>query len=217
MYVGEATRPNTCVLVITGNTLRLSADMADRCFIIRLVRPEYDPAWESRVKQFARQYREEILADIVWTLQQEPVRSTAKDRWMPFVHEVLARCPQASPEDVVALIHERRGIHDEDKEEADVILDALIEREGQALSKHPGWYFLPRSTVASIVRDELHIKATTKDVISILKRHIEADHFGKPSRLSADYIYYGKRGYIYYKDIQDEISSIHVNDSLIDV
>lgn len=179
MYKGESSRPNTLVLIVTGNGLRLNSDMARRFFVIRLIKPKRDPSWDSRVKSYARQYRQEILADIVWVLQQAPGKTTAEDSWMEFVHEILPRCTDyATPEEVMRVTMVRRVSRNEDLDQADMILEELRAAYGTELKKSPGWQFLTNVQVAGLVREAIGTKAlTTNAAKAILRRHLEAGHF----------------------------------------
>src|SRR6185295_2456993 len=78
LYYGDANRPNTLTFLLTGNALRLSRDIAERSYIIRLSKPEYRAGWESDVFNFVSQHRQRILADIIAELQK-PSESTAAD------------------------------------------------------------------------------------------------------------------------------------------
>src|SRR5690606_18579127 len=71
LYSGEASRPNFLTWTATANTPRLSRDLADRAFIIRLRKPEPRPGWRETVLGFANVHRDRILADIVHELRQE--------------------------------------------------------------------------------------------------------------------------------------------------
>jgi hypothetical protein len=64
MYKGEARRPNTIIWCLTVNGASLSLDMAQRCQVIQLERPQHHPRWESEVRDFIQRNRWEIIADI---------------------------------------------------------------------------------------------------------------------------------------------------------
>jgi len=64
MHKGEAQRPNTLIWVLTLNGARLSRDMAQRCIIVKLQRPEYSPTWESETRAFIETNRWKIISDI---------------------------------------------------------------------------------------------------------------------------------------------------------
>ena len=69
MYEGEGRRPNTLIWAVTLNGATLSKDIAERSVIIKLDRPEYNPHWESEVREYIKENRWEILNDIRLTLE----------------------------------------------------------------------------------------------------------------------------------------------------
>lgn len=73
MYRGEGRRPNTITWALTLNGASLSKDMAQRCVIMKLDRPQYNPRWEQDVRSYIDSHRWEIIADIGQVLhgQQE--------------------------------------------------------------------------------------------------------------------------------------------------
>lgn len=179
MYFGEAKRPNTCTTVITGNTVRLTEDMTNRCYFIRLNKPEYDPTWEPRIKSFATANRHRILADIVWTLQQPAAKTEAADRWPYFVHEILTRCG-ADPMEIIEVTKSRRGGHDNDRDEAQMIVEALQLAGGEDClpeSDELVWVFVTRTDAREAVERALGMKLNAKAFVALMKRHADAGHF----------------------------------------
>lgn len=71
MYKGEGRRPNTLVWILTLNGASLSKDMAQRCINVKLQRPQHAPGWERQVREFIREHRWQIIADVVQSLQAE--------------------------------------------------------------------------------------------------------------------------------------------------
>src|SRR5262249_62173197 len=61
MFKGDGARPNTLVWALTANGASLSRDLAQRCIIIQLNRPEYEAAWKAGTLQLVREHRWEIL------------------------------------------------------------------------------------------------------------------------------------------------------------
>jgi len=64
MYHGEGRRINNLIWALTLNGATLSKDMAQRCCIIKVNRPEYDPEWQPQVKQYIQEFRWHIISDI---------------------------------------------------------------------------------------------------------------------------------------------------------
>ncbi|APZ94614.1 Zinc-binding domain of primase-helicase [Fuerstiella marisgermanici] len=114
--VGEASRPNDLLWVLTGNGLSLGKDIAQRSVVIRLARPEFRGDWDESVMGFVRQHRMELLGDLIGTLRQPATSLAGQSRWGQWESEVLARLPE--PSDAQAVIAERQ-------EEADVEADEV--------------------------------------------------------------------------------------------
>jgi hypothetical protein len=126
MYEGDAARPNTFTTIITGNGLRLSRDIADRCFIIRLRHPDLRPEWKEEVLAYVTNNRAKIIMDMVYELRKPAAPGKYKDRWTAWAHMVLGRASKR-PDDIIRLNQDRRNEADEDVEESMLILEALDE------------------------------------------------------------------------------------------
>lgn len=196
MYYGENSRPNTLVFFITGNGIRLSRDMAERCFILRLRRPDLRPEWKSEVTQFVSQYQKYILADIIYELKKNPTPTTAKDRWMSFVSQVLPHCTNDVTA-VVKLNHLRRSSCDDDLEEAEVFMQAIETLPGRQLM-NSNWLFVTRKDISYVINDECNTKMTTRRILNILRTQIEAGHLPRLQEYKTD----GIRGFKYLPEGQ---------------
>jgi hypothetical protein len=64
LYQGEARRPNTLLWGITLNGASLSKDMAQRCMIVVVNRPQYSPTWEAELREFIDTNRWQIINDV---------------------------------------------------------------------------------------------------------------------------------------------------------
>lgn len=189
MYHGEASRPNTLTFVLTGNALRLSRDIAERAFIIRLIKPHYRPAWESEVMNFVSENRDLILADIITQLQKPAQSIVTSDRYADWVQGVLARC-EGDIDGVIRLNAERRDACDEDQEDAVTIMEAIdqdlaqrhglrlmnIQQQGEsAWDVEPQeWEFITSTEMTEILRKALNEPLSARAVKSRLNGHIEA-------------------------------------------
>ncbi|MCC6487165.1 MAG: bifunctional DNA primase/polymerase [Candidatus Hydrogenedentes bacterium] len=175
-YHGEARRENNLTWVLTANCLRLSRDLSDRSFFIRLRKPSPTPDWRERLFTFIRKNRHEIIADIIHELLRQPCTHTARDRWQSWVDGVLARVTN-DPLAVVELNQKRRDQHDDDLEQAADIWDAL--------KIEPSEYsdgFLPSSRVLAIVNRALGVVWKTKTLANVIDGHIEAGRLPGVSR-----------------------------------
>lgn len=126
LYRGEGQRPNTIVWVITLNGASLSKDMAQRVIPIKLGRPKFDGTWESSVREFIRQNRWEIIAELGEILQSRVDPGESKTRWAAWEREVLSKVD--APAACRAVILERQGLVDDDNEERDVVESYFAER-----------------------------------------------------------------------------------------
>jgi putative DNA primase/helicase len=167
-YHGEARRENTLTWILTANCLRLSRDLSDRAFFIRLRKPTPIPDWRERLFPFIREHRQEIIADIIHELQRAPCTHSARDRWQGWVDGVLGRVTN-DPVAVVELNQERRDQHDDDLEQANDIWDALkVER-----SSHSDG-FVPSARGLDVVNKALNVNWKTKTLANVIDGHIEA-------------------------------------------
>jgi len=201
MYKGEAKRPNTLVYLLTGNALRLSRDMAERCFIIHLAMPKYIADWQHQINQFITEYQRYILMDIVAELQTPAPKYDVSDRWASWVTEVLSRCSDDAAAVIAAawLNSHRRGSTDTDMEEAEILLETIKALQGEYTSG--GWIFLTRYAVVTACNDALNTRLPTRTILNILREHADAGRFNKQIRV--DHKSHGRRGVLYYRGEDD--------------
>lgn len=179
LYKGEGQRPNTLTWIITGNGLRLSRDIASRCFVINLVRPTtYRPNWESTVISYIEANRRRILMDIVALLREPAPQVYADDRWAEWVSGVLSHCTTATYPLLQNNLDRRQG-HDSDAEEAMMIFEALNNLPHERIQDYKdGWMFVPHNVVLSTVCDALRIPhSSAKAVNGMVRRHIVSGRF----------------------------------------
>jgi hypothetical protein len=124
LYAGDGSRPNTFVVAITLNGASLSKDLAQRCVIVKLGRPQHTGDWESTVTEFIAQNRAAIIADVLALLRGPKETMTTFTRWGHWEREVLARV--AEPNGLLQLIQERRRAVDDDEDEAEMLRDAIV-------------------------------------------------------------------------------------------
>ncbi len=127
LFRGEGQRPNTLVWAITANGAGLSRDLAQRCVVIRLARPEYRPGWKDETLQLVRDHRREILADISAELAKPGgVPDSAYSRWATWEQDVLAKVDR--PDECLREILERQGAADADTGEAEEVAAEFCKR-----------------------------------------------------------------------------------------
>jgi len=176
MYKGNASRPNTLTFILTGNTLRLSRDMAERCLFIRLKKPTPNKTWRDDVFAYVREHSERIIADAIHILRGEATQHGARDRWQPWIEGVLARSCD-NPEGVVALNQARRDDCDTAIEEAESILATLHKwREGGEAEHGPEFdpNFINGTLLASLVSTALRVDMSTRGLANKVREHSEA-------------------------------------------
>jgi hypothetical protein len=116
MYHGEAQRPNTLSVCVTLNGAALSRDLAKRSVPVQLARPDYDAAWEDRVKEFIDARRWDIVGDCLAALQGPGRPLTEFTRWGAWEAGVLSHV--ADPLACQQAIRRRQDDVDEDAGEA---------------------------------------------------------------------------------------------------
>jgi len=167
MFHGEGQRPNSLIWFITSNAAGLSRDMAQRCVIVRLKRPERDPLWESTTWKFIDDHRWEIIGDIITELKTptEPLKRFS--RWGAWEQGVLAHV--AEPSDCQKVIEERQEAVDQDSEEAATVRQAFLEllrRHGyNADTCH---VFIPSADAAHVVNESMGEKRATNKACAYL-------------------------------------------------
>jgi putative DNA primase/helicase len=195
-YKGEGRRPNNLMWILTGNGMRLSRDISERCFIIRLSRPVYRPDWESRIRDYIDASRTRILMDILRELRQPPAEATVSERWATWVAQVLCRCTQA-PDALLRCNQDRRSGHDSDLEEAGMIWESILTMRADKSEYYgSGWRFADRAPICDVVNNTLGTRMTTKVVMSLLRQHIEAGRM--KGKMEERCMHGPRRGFIFY-------------------
>ncbi|QGJ68816.1 Hypothetical protein PBC10988_4790 [Planctomycetales bacterium 10988] len=129
LYQGEGQRPNTLVWVLTLNGASLSKDMAERCIVIKLARPQHDPDWERKVRNYLHDHRGDIISDIRQLLEQPSVEKKGEkgfSRWAEWEAQVL--CKVEDFEACQTIIRDRQQDVDDDSQEANLIRDQLQQK-----------------------------------------------------------------------------------------
>jgi hypothetical protein len=125
MYHGEGRRPNTLTYCLTLNGAALSRDMAQRCVIVKLARPQYGATWEEDTYALVEARRWEIIGDLLAELRAPPpCRFVGHGRWGGWESAVLSRV--AEPADCQRVIRERQEEVDEDASEADLVREVFL-------------------------------------------------------------------------------------------
>jgi hypothetical protein len=150
LYQGEGRRPNTLTVALTLNGASLSKDMAQRCVIVLLKRPDYSPSWREETQALIEARRWEIVADCVRRLQGAGQEMRGAGRWGAWEQGVLSRV--AEPSDCRKVILERQDDVDEDTSEAAVVREWFAsELQGRHHSPDAARVFIPSRDAADWV------------------------------------------------------------------
>jgi hypothetical protein len=119
MYIGEGQRPNNLTYLITLNGISLSTDLAQRCVIVKLRKPQFSGTWTETVRRFVADHRAKLIADAIGFLQQPAADLARYSRWGDWEQHILSRLPE--PSDAQLVIRERQAVADVESEEADIV------------------------------------------------------------------------------------------------
>lgn len=126
MWQGEGTRPNHLTWIITANQPSLSKDFVGRGYPLRVTPPEYSPEWLESIKAFIRDYRWEILGDIIAELKGEPIGVFAAGEWSRWAEwELQVLCRVCDPHTIAETVRMRRQELDDDDATTDTIQEAF--------------------------------------------------------------------------------------------
>ncbi|MBL8822433.1 MAG: DUF3854 domain-containing protein [Planctomycetia bacterium] len=168
-YVGEGQLPNTFTWCLTINGAHLSKDMAKRCIVIKLARPENSGTWESDTQQFIEVHRWEIIGGLITMLKRPPLRLEKFSRWGEWEKLVLS-CLSA-PQECQRVIHERQLGIDDDEEEKLLVQDGIqefLKEQGLDPLKHSA--FISSLRMAEVVNRVTGMKRPTNRVSSYLSQ-----------------------------------------------
>lgn len=150
LYTGEGRRPNTLVWIITLNRASLSKDMAQRCVIIRLKRPERNPAWEAETWAYIDTHRWKIIGDIIAQLREPAPGLYRYSRWSAWERDVLSHV--AEPTECQAAVEERQEAIDDDDADSAMVRQAFVqELQKRGHDPEADAVFIPSADAALIV------------------------------------------------------------------
>ncbi|MFN0019606.1 MAG: hypothetical protein ACKVP0_15205, partial [Pirellulaceae bacterium] len=135
-------------------------DLSQRCVIIKLSRPRFDPTWEETTRSYIREHRQEIVGDLIAALRAERTQLARYSRWGAWERDILARLPE--PADAQEIIAERQYVSDVEVEEGQIIEDAF-RRRLFTLGYDPNAerIFIPSTVVAMWFSQILNDRTTT--------------------------------------------------------
>jgi hypothetical protein len=150
LYVGEGQLPNLFTVGITVNGATLSKDLAQRCVIAQMKRPEYSASWELDTVQFIDKYRWAIIGDILAILRTPGQPLKKYSRWGLWEQSILAHA--ADPEACQAHIETRQAAVDDDQDEQDLMREVIAEAmQERGLSAASSVVLIPSRVAAELV------------------------------------------------------------------
>jgi hypothetical protein len=126
LYAGEGRRPNTLTYCLTLNGATLSRDMAQRCVIVRLARPDHNADWEAATAALVDKKRWEIIGDILADLRAKAPPLAAHTRWAAWEDAILARV--GDPSECQKVIAERQEEVDDDMADEILVREEFIQQ-----------------------------------------------------------------------------------------
>lgn len=193
-YVGNASRPNVFTYILTLNGASLSTDMAQRCVIINLKRPQYAGRWEASLREFFRANRLKIFGDLVACMRSERRELARYTRWGEWEYNVLERLPD--PSETQAVILERQRESNVEADEATVIEEFFQQRlEELNYQTEIDHVFIPSRIATEWVGKAKNERVTTVGVGRLLKMLIEK---GDITRLYVNPSRSNGRGFVWW-------------------
>jgi len=159
LYVGEASRPNHLVWIMTLNSVTLDSDFASRCIPIALKKPSASVNWQEKLNSFIEKHRWVLIATMIDLLKQETKYVVPKTRWGLWENQVLSKVPGLNRDAVLELVVSRQKNNDNDLDEKEMIIEALmslINAQNKDIKSHR--FFISNQDMAELVRDALHLR-----------------------------------------------------------
>ena len=196
LYKGEGTRPNYLVWIMTLNSATFDSDFASRCIPIALKRPSPTINWQDRLNSFIESHRWVLLATMIELLKTNTEKKLPLTRWGLWENQVLPKVPGINQKEVLDLVVARQKQNDCDKEEHEMIVDAIRAHVNSLKGKEPEC-FIPSSEMADIARNALHLKGGNSWVLSLVNELINKG--GCPALKQKRLSY--ARGYIWIPEL----------------
>ena len=171
LYKGEGSRPNYLVWIMTLNSATFDSDFASRCIPIALKKPPLTINWQDRLNSFIESHRLVLIATMIELLKANTETLLPITRWGLWENQVLAKVPGIDREKVLELVVARQKQNDNDREEHEMIVDAIRLHINSLTGKNPEC-FIPSSEMADIARNALHLKGGNSWVLSLVNELI---------------------------------------------
>lgn len=159
LFAGEGNRPNYLVWIMTLNSVTLDSDFASRCIPIALKKPMECVNWQEKLNSFIEENRWTLIATMITLLKWETEYVPPRTRWGLWENQVLSKVPGLNREAVLALVVSRQKTNDNDLDENEMIIEALMSLiNGQKKDVQTHRFFISNPDMAGLVRDALHLK-----------------------------------------------------------
>lgn len=171
LYTGEGSRPNYVTWITTANGATMSTDMAQRTVVVRVKRPTYDANWETQVRTFAAENRDDIEAEVRWVLERGktyPIEThTRRAEWEG---NVLAKFP--APDKIIEALSAREAEIDGEAETKADLLDFIRRRlRGKGVAKpDAAWVQIATSRMLDWLK-EFDDGINRKTIHGVLSQH----------------------------------------------
>ncbi len=159
LYTGEASRPNHLVWIMTLNSVTLDSDFASRCIPIALKKPSACINWQEKLNSFIEKNRWVLIATMIDLLKQKTEYVVPKTRWGLWENQVLSKVPGLNRNAVLELVVSRQKNNDNDLDEKEMIIDALMNLINATQKNIKSFrFFISNQDMAELVREALHLK-----------------------------------------------------------
>lgn len=206
LYKGESQRPNLLTWCLTLNGVSLSADMAQRSVIIKLVRGEHGGSWLENTVKYIERFRPQIVGDIIGLLGSDKTAPAGFEfsRWATWEAAVLAKT--TDPVEAQRAYLERQVESDADIDEIDVVRDYFADRLDQA--DYDPWkqqVWIPSKLAADWYNRAMNCKHPTDRACRRISQLIKEQRLPE---LSPDACHKKGRGYIWRAGDTDVATSV---------
>lgn len=170
LYIGESQRPNTLLWIITLNGVELSTDVAQRCVVIKVSKPQRSGQWSEEITGYIEANRDKIICDLVGFFDRPAIQLSKFSRWAAWESAVLARLP--NPNAAQLVIEERQADTDVEADEARTIEDHFCDRlRGLGYVDDDG-VFIPSQIAAAWYAEATSDRRSPTSVSRIMRQFI---------------------------------------------
>lgn len=194
MHIGNTSRINLFTYFLTFNGASFSKDMAQRCILIRLKRPEKIAGWEMKIMNFIKENRTEIIQDIGFYLSKPDDKNfIPKTRFALWEVGVLSKF---SNSDCIDEVVKRQGESDDDDKIRDDISDLFALKISEYLKDYQknidsseNAVLIAKSIAGKWINELLGVRASVRWANKVLSKNL-------PPQIKPDL--YIRQGYQYW-------------------